>query len=247
MIAEKVRKLFELNKKRIQPQPHELVQEWDGKIDGFLLINQIMKLKNDLQNQKAPLAKGPSLADRFHNKSEGQKGVSGSFSYHQDKQFYAPQPTTTSSAYQNQTKAPEPTGPKYEVNPKLKLSRKPDKPTATGGTVYYEKKEQSNTESKKPLKAINADELESQFVKKAEQPKAVNIEDLENDILGKKVVQAPKAVNVEDLERGLTECANQTLKVVNAEDLERDLVAKPQPQPTDIEEIEAAMMKQHSK
>ena len=207
-VRHKIKNLFDLQKKGIKARPHELLIEWDGKIDGFLLIEQIMKLKNEIQYQRSQPKE--SLASRMQNKKNigNDRGFSNQDAHPSSSSMnqYAPK-----SSAQDQ--------PRYEVNPKLKLSRKKKEDLED---TYVTKQDNS-----RPLKGMDASELEYQFVRKRE--------------------PEPKGLSAEDIERQKKDHSN-VANPVNAEDLENMLAGKPaKPQPTDIDEIEALMRKGVSK
>lgn len=201
------------------PQPHETIREWDGRIDGFLLINQMMSLKNEILLQREP------QRPKLQNKSEAYK-----VSQPEPKQPVVdskPKPQPSSSS--NQTKASNSNSvpdTKFELNPKHKLSRKP--------------KEQEGTESDYVLKHPAAP-------KKDSAPKAIDVADLEKNLCVEQKpstkVPTSQPVDIESIEQGLKSQAVS----MNVEDLEKGFLNKSAPQPTDIEEIEAQMQKASKK
>lgn len=227
-IRAKIKNLYEMNKRKIMPQPHETLREWDGKIDGYFLINQMMTLKNEIQYQSD---KQRDNRPKLQNKSESYKGNQDS---RRNESEVKPRPQAASSSNQfTMPKVPaESSKPVFEANPKLKLSKKKDEDSE------YVLKPHTSKDSTAP-KGLDVAELEFQLKGK----KAVDVADLEKGLYVQKKPAEKKvpsnAVDVESLEKSM----NPQPLSYNIEDLEKDLLAPKKSQPTDIEEIEAQMQK----
>lgn len=207
------------------PQPHEMPREWDGKIDRFFLISQMMTLKNEIQLQSDKNKDRPKL----QNKSDAYKG-----NQDQRKPESEQKPKIVPTQTFTLPKVPEdPKPPKFETNPKLKLpSRKPKEQESE-----YVLKPHAQKEAAPAPKGLDVMALESQLTAK----KPIDIADLEKGLYPEKKLTeskpTPQAIDVENLEKGLK---TKPLSV-DVEDLEKNLLTPKQSQPTDLEEIEAQM------
>lgn len=187
-IEDKVNNLFDLKRKGYQPREHEMLVEWDGKINSMLLIQQLMKYRYDI-SQTAKKTQQKAL-QKTSNVYEGKEMRSepGFYSQHQSQpasnyvkdigynaQLIANQMIQAqSSQYVAKSQTVE-DKPKFESNPKHKLKPKRKEETEE---VQFVKKASVQV----PVKAVDAAELEKQLTstKLTYQPVvALNVEDLE--------------------------------------------------------------------
>ena len=221
------------------PEPHEMLREWDGKIDGFFLINQMMALKNEIQIQSD--RQKDAARSKLQNKSESYKSSSG-YKPLDAPVLSRPQQSPPMSSQFTLPKVPAQTEqpkPKFESNPKLKLSRKGKEDQGD-----YVAKPKADSSTYVP-KALDVADLEKQLGHPG--TKAIGVADLEKGLHSQKTAQpAPipkEAIDVESLEKEL----KPKIVSVNVEDLEKGFSAGKVSQPTDIEEIEAQMQRQTKK
>ena len=270
-IEDKVNHLFDLKRKSYQPREHEMLVEWDGKINSMLLIQQLMKYRYDIsqtakKSQQKTLQKTSNVYEGKEERSEpgfySQPQSQPASSYVKDigynAQLIANQMIQAqSSQYVAKSQTVE-DKPKFESNPKHKLKPKRKEETEE---VQFVKKSSVQV----PVKAVDAAELEKQLTstKLTNQPVvALNVEDLEKQHLSsssqkevmkainvedieKQAIQAPvKAVDVEELER---QALKGPVKAINVEELESNLSKEVISKGIDVDEIERELMNKKAK
>lgn len=198
---EKVKLAFQKTKSKQQLLPHERLVEWDGKLDGMLLIRQMSKIKEDSSRpdnseaQKKPKLKPTS--DDFAGQQMQPKG-SHQFtsSSAQSQPYFAPKPSGQQGGFgapkhQNpQTQHGQAEQPKaqFEMNPQQKLKPKKKPAPAAEEVPMYVVKQTSSQQTAPPTPnpaaatkgPVTADELERQMLQ-ASQPQSagLRLEDLE--------------------------------------------------------------------
>ena len=270
-IEDKVNHLFDLKRKGYQPREHEMLVEWDGKINSMLLIQQLMKYRYDIsqtakKSQQKALQKTSTVYESkeersepgFYSKPQSQPASNYVKDIGYNAQLIANQMIQAqSSQYVAKSQTVE-DKPKFESNPKHKLKPKRNEETEE---VQFVKKASVQV----PVKAVDVAELEKQLTstKLTYQPVvALNVEDLEKQHLSsssqkevmkainvedieKQAIQAPvKAVDVEEIER---QDLKGPVKAINVEELESNLSKEVISKGIDVDEIERELMNKKAK
>ena len=271
-IEDKVNNLFDLKRKGYQPREHEMLVEWDGKINSMLLIQQLMKYRYDIsqtakKSQQKTLQKTSNVYEgKAEERSEyipsNQTKAQPASSYLKDigynAQLMANQMLQAQASQYVPKSQPVEEKPKFESNPKHKL--KPKKKEDNEEVQFVKK-----TTVQAPAKAVNASDLEKELIayKAAQKPAvAVNVEDLEKQQMSsssqkeitkainvedieKQAIKAPaKALNVEDLEK---QALKESVKAINVEELENSLSKDVAPKGIEVDQIEKELLNEQAK
>ena len=236
-ITEKIKTMYYKKKRGERIEPHENIAEWDGKIDGFLLITQMMRIKQDMQNlQNNPEAskplhklKGESKAFTGFASQEGQ-GYYGNSSSSRAQQPYQPMQPSRPGQFGAGGYAPQqysqsyqqiPQEQKFETNPKHKHK----------STKAKKEEEEYVNKNTQPQPTQKSQQHLPQPIQKGSSKRDYKKDDY-YDEYQPKVVQppaqtAPKsaAVNLEDIEKSITSKASNSTAPIDAAELERQMLS----------------------
>lgn len=207
---EKVANLYQKQKRKDQILPHERLAEWDGKLDGMLLIKQMSRMKEDSfkqdtgDNQKPKLKpnSGAYSGEQMLSRSNftASSTPSQPVTNQPPRQYFGNQPQSSGAQPGKQGGQTE-VKPQFDLNPTHKLKPKAAKKPQADEPMYVVKQQSApfvpegvpakpaqpsgNTGSKGG--ALTADDLEKQMALGAQKPSTgVRIEDLEAQLRGGK-------------------------------------------------------------
>lgn len=209
---EKVANLYQKQKRKEHINPHERLAEWDGKLDGMLLIKQMSQMKDDSFKSDSGDSQKPKLkpnSGAFSGEQMLANAYNSSSTASQQpanlppRQYFGNQQPASTAQPSKQVAQGE-LKPQFDLNPTHKLKPKAAKKPQPDEPMYVVKPQSAPfvpeglaakpQPAAKPASAaantkgpLTADDLEKQMAMGAQKPSAgVRIEDLEAQLRGSK-------------------------------------------------------------